>query len=59
MITLEDGLVSCGRCVCGFQVGFIFRIERRTYSIRWLDGAETTQIRPDLDEDEDQTQEAA
>jgi hypothetical protein len=51
MIELEDGLSLCGRCICGYNVGYIFKIEQRTYSIRWLDGEITTQLRPDLKDD--------
>lgn len=53
MIKLEDGLTRGGRCICGNQVGFILDVGKETYRIRWIDGNITTQIRPDLDEDED------
>ncbi len=52
MIILEDGLARCGRCVWGMKVGYILGVEQRTYRIRWLDGEITTQLRPDLDEEE-------
>ena len=52
MINLEDGLSLCGRCIMGTNVGYIIRVGRRTYSIRWLDGATTTQLRPDTDDEE-------
>jgi hypothetical protein len=51
MITLEDGLSLCGRCVCGYEVGFITWVGPKTYRIKWRDG-ETTQARPDLEEDQ-------
>lgn len=51
MITLEDGLSLCGRCVCGMQVGYIIQVDRRTYTIRWRDG-DTTQLRPDAEDEE-------
>jgi hypothetical protein len=52
MIEFDDGLVLCGRVTCGLIAGYIIRIDRETYRVRWLDGEETTQARPDLDEDE-------
>lgn len=58
MINLEEGLVSCGRVTCGLQAGYITAIGSTTYRVRWLDGAETEQLRPDL-KDEDQIEEAA
>ncbi|HEX5508454.1 MAG TPA: hypothetical protein VFX37_08110 [Pseudolabrys sp.] len=58
MIELEDGLELCGRCVCGSAVGWIISVGQRTYRIKWMDGHETTQLRPDLD-DEDVQEEAA
>lgn len=60
MIDLEEGLVRSGRCTCGFKVGFITEVKQRTYRIKWLDGAETEQLRPDLeDDDDDQLMQAA
>lgn len=59
MIHLEDGLSLCGRCVCGFEVGYIVSIGGRTYRIRWLDGNETTQLRPDVEIEDDQLEVAA
>jgi hypothetical protein len=50
--TLEDGLTSCGRCVWGYSVGFITKIERETFCIGWIDGTTTTHLRPDAEEDE-------
>ena len=50
MITLEDGLSLCGRCILGEAVGYIISVGRRTYTIRWIDGEVSTQIRPDLDD---------
>lgn len=55
MIELDEGLVRSGRVTCGFKVGFITEVGRRTYSIRWLDGETTTQLRPDLDEEVEDT----
>ena len=51
MITLEDGLSLCGRCVLGYAVGYITRVGQRTYSIRWLDGQVTTLLRPDIEDE--------
>ena len=51
MITLEDGLSLCGRCVLGLNVGYILKVDQRTYTIRWLDGQVTTQIRPDIEDE--------
>jgi hypothetical protein len=51
MIELEEGLVLCGRCVCGLEVGYIIRVDRETYTISWRDG-ETTQLRPDFEDAE-------
>ena len=61
MIEFDEGRPTlCGRVTCGNQVGFITEVNRQTYRVRWLDGAETTQLRPDLDgEDEVITQLAA
>jgi hypothetical protein len=56
MIQFDEGLTTCGRVTWGFKAGYIIRITPRTYRVRWLDGEETEQLRPDLDEDE---QEAA
>ena len=50
MIKLEDGMSLCGRCVWGTNVGYIMKIERDTYTVRWLDGEITTQLRPDEDD---------
>ena len=58
MINLEEGLVSCGRVTCGLQAGYITAIGSKTYRVRWLDGNETTMLRPDLN-DEDRIEEAA
>jgi hypothetical protein len=51
MIKLEDGLTLSGRCILGMQVGYICKIEQRTYTIRWIDGEFTTQLRPDYEEE--------
>lgn len=51
MIQLEDGLSLCGRCVWGSSVGYIISVTPATYRVRWLDGSETEQLRPDLDEE--------
>jgi hypothetical protein len=58
MIQFDEGLTLCGRVVWGLNVGYIIRIDRETYRVRWLDGEETTQARPDLD-DEDEILQAA
>ena len=52
MIELEDGLSLSGRCIWGMKVGYIAKVGQRTYTIRWMDGQFTTQIRPDWDEEE-------
>ena len=51
MIELQDGLARGGRCNCGMKIGWISSIGNRTYTICWIDGETTTQLRPDLDED--------
>jgi len=55
MLNLEDGLVRCGRVVWGYNVGYIGDITPTTFSVYWLDGQETTHLRPDLEGDEDFT----
>lgn len=52
MIQFDEGLTTCGRVTWGFKAGYIVSVNSRTYRVRWLDGAETEQLRPDLDEDE-------
>lgn len=53
MIQIDEGkLTLCGRVTWGLKVGFITEINLRTYRVRWLDGAETSQLRPDLDHEE-------
>ena len=52
MIQFDDGLTSGGRVTWGLKAGYITRITSRTYRVRWLDGEETEQLRPDLDEEE-------
>lgn len=59
MIKLEDGLELSGRCICGYAVGWISEVTRTTYSIRWMDGHTTTQLRPDLDDEDETSAEAA
>jgi hypothetical protein len=61
MIQFDEGRPTlCGRVTWGFNVGHILQITSRTYRVRWLDGAETEQLRPDLDaEDEIEFQQAA
>lgn len=59
MIQFDEGLTLCGRVVWGLNVGYIIRIDRETYRVRWIDGAETTMARPDLDDGETEQQEAA
>jgi hypothetical protein len=48
-LVLEDGISMCGRCVWGFEVGWIVAVTRDTFTISWRDGR-TTHLRPD-DED--------
>ena len=52
MINFDDGLTLCGRVTWGFKAGYIISIDRETYRVRWLDGECTTQLRPDLDDEE-------
>jgi hypothetical protein len=59
MIQFDEGLTLCGRVTWGFNVGYITLINARTYRVRWLDGEITEQLRPDLDDDGQITQEAA
>ncbi|HMI55180.1 MAG TPA: hypothetical protein VK494_03235 [Gemmatimonadaceae bacterium] len=49
-LTLEDGICINGRCVWGFEVGYITRADRETFTIGWRDG-ETTLLRPDDEEE--------
>lgn len=58
MIQFDEGLTLCGRVTWGFKAGYIISVNSRTYRVRWLDGCETEQLRPDLD-DEQIEQEAA
>lgn len=58
MIEFEEGLVSCGRVTMGNAVGYIVNVGLKTYRVRWLDGNESTLLRPDLEED-DQVAEVA
>lgn len=58
MIQFDEGLSLCGRVTCGLQAGYITHVGLKTYRVRWLDGNETEQLRPDLDDD-DQIEEAA
>ena len=58
MIHLENGISLCGRCITGPHVGYITAIFTATYRIRWIDGNETEQLRPD-DCDEEGLMEAA
>ena len=58
MIQFDEGLTLCSRVTMGTMAGHITHIDRETYRVRWLDGAETEQLRPDLDDEEIQ-QEAA
>jgi hypothetical protein len=53
MIELEEGLSLCGRCTCGNWVGWITRVDHRTYTIGWMGGEYTTQLRPDLEDEDD------
>lgn len=61
MINFDEGRpTQCGRVTWGMNVGFILEVKRDTYRVRWLDGAETTHLRPDdVDEAEDVFSEAA
>jgi hypothetical protein len=59
MIQFDEGLTLCGRVTWGSMAGYIIRIDRETYRVRWLDGAETTMARPDLDDEETEYVEAA
>jgi hypothetical protein len=59
MIQFDEGLTLCGRVTWGFKAGYITNITSRTYRVCWLDGCETEQLRPDLDEDEIEFAEAA
>lgn len=59
MITLEDGLSLCGRCIWGMKVGYIVEVTSKTYRVRWIDGEFTTQLRPDLDDEETELLQAA
>jgi len=52
MIQFDEGLTLCGRVTWGFKAGYITSINFRTYRVLWLDGAETEQLRPDLDDDQ-------
>ena len=54
----EDGLSLNARVVCAMAVGFVTHIGQRTYTIRWLDGEMTTQLRPDISEPEEFAQAA-
>ncbi len=49
MIQFDEGLTLCGRVTWGFKAGYITSINSRTYRVRWLDDAETEQLRPDYD----------
>lgn len=59
MIQFDEGLTTCGRVTWGTKAGYIIQITPRTYRVRWLDGAETEQLRPDLDDEDEQITEAA
>ena len=52
MIDLEEGLVLSGRVTCGYHAGYITEITSKTYRVRWLDGDESEQLRPDFDDQE-------
>lgn len=53
MIELHEGLSLCGRVSCGEKLGWIIEVTRRTYRVRWIDGEFTTQLRPDLDDEDE------
>lgn len=56
MIQFDEGHPTlCGRVTWGFNAGHIIEINRDTYRVRWIDGAETTHYRPDETEDEETT----
>ena len=59
MIEFDEGLTQCGRVTCGTMAGYIIQITSRTYRVRWLDGEITEQLRPDLDDEEIELQQAA
>ena len=59
MIKFDEGLTLCGRVTWGLMAGYITSINSRTYRVRWIDGAETEQLRPDLDEEDEIELEAA
>lgn len=60
MIVFDEGRPTlCGRVTWGTKCGFIINITRETYRVKWLDGAETEQLRPDLDDEDELTQLAA
>jgi hypothetical protein len=61
MIKFLDGdkPTICGRVTWGLQSGYITKITDRTYRVRWLDGYETEQLRPDIDEENIEYQQAA
>jgi hypothetical protein len=53
MIQFDEGKPTlCGRVTWGFAVGHVIAIDRETYRVRWMDGAETEQLRPDDEEEE-------
>jgi hypothetical protein len=52
MIELLGKLEVCDPVSCGSAMGFITWVDAREYGILWLDGNTTTQLRPDLDEEE-------
>lgn len=59
MIKFDDGLTLCGRVTWANNVGYIVQVTPRTYRVRWLDGEITEQLRPDLDDEEIELQQAA
>jgi hypothetical protein len=59
MIQFDEGLTLCGRVTWAMNVGYIIQVTSRTYRVRWLDGEVTEQLRPDLDDEEIEFQQAA
>ena len=52
MIQFDNGLSLCGRVTWGTNAGYITEIGQRTYRVRWLDGEFTTQLRPDISDED-------
>jgi hypothetical protein len=50
MIEFDEGLVLGSRCTLGYAVGHIIAIDHSTYRVRWIDGSDTTQLRPSIND---------